>query len=182
MPRPMISLVALSIALVSMAPQVAALQSADSQAAPIFVVRHAERADGGAPSMGGTGSMTGSSDPPLSAEGAQRAERLASMLRDAGITRVFATEFARTRQTAEPLAKRASVAVTVVPAKDLAGLVEQLSAAGGAALVVGHSNTVPEILKALGLEEPIRIADAEYDNLFIIVRGGGSPRLVRLKY
>lgn len=181
MPRPMTSLVALSIALVSMGPQVAALQSADSQAAPIFVVRHAERADGDA-SRGGMGSMTGSSDPPLSVEGARRAERLASMLRDAGITRVFTTEFARTRQTAEPLAKRASVEVTVVPAKDLAALAEKLSEAGGPALVVGHSNTVPDILKALGLKEPVRIADAEYDNLFIIVRGGGSPRLVRLKY
>lgn len=126
--------------------------------------------------------MTGSPDPPLSTEGVRRAERLAGMLRDAGITRVFVTEFARTRQTAEPLAQRAKLELTVVPANDVSGLVAKLTDTDGPALVVGHSNRVPEILKALGVSEAVRIADTEYDNLFIVIRGDGAARLLKLKY
>jgi hypothetical protein len=48
--------------------------------------------------------------------------------------------------------------------------------------VVGHSNTVPDILKSLGVSEPIRIADDEYDRLFVVVRRGGEPELLKLRY
>ena len=51
------------------------------------------------------------------------------------------------------------------------------------ALVVGHSNTVPELLRALKVATPITIADAEYDNLFIVVpQKDAPPLLLRLKY
>ena len=51
------------------------------------------------------------------------------------------------------------------------------------ALVVGHSNTVPELLRALKVATPITIADAEYDNLFIVVpQKDAAPLLLRLKF
>ena len=50
-------------------------------------------------------------------------------------------------------------------------------------LVVGHSNTVPALLKALHVDAAISIADADYDNLFIVVpQKEGRPVLLRLKY
>jgi hypothetical protein len=53
----------------------------------------------------------------------------------------------------------------------------------GNVLVIGHSNTIPELLKRLGVKETIAIADSEYDNLFIVVRGAtGEPTLIRLRY
>jgi hypothetical protein len=70
-----------------------------------------------------------------------------------------------------------------VSAKDAAALSRQVRAAPGNVLVIGHSNTVPELLKQLGVKTPITIADNEYDNLFVIVRpDAGEPTLIRLRY
>ncbi len=53
----------------------------------------------------------------------------------------------------------------------------------GDELIVGHSNTVPDLLQRLGIRDAITIADAECDNLFIVVRpAAGEPTLIRLRY
>lgn len=142
----------------------------------IFLVRHAERADSG--TMAGT---TMATDPDLSEAGRARAESLAMMLKGAGIKAIYTTEYQRTRQTAAPLAKALGIEVTVVPSRDMKGLVEKLKAAASPVLVVGHSNTVGETIAALGISEPVKIGDADYDNLFI-VSPGLKPTLVRLHY
>ena len=141
--------------------------------ATIFLVRHAERADSGGGGM--------ASDPALSAAGRARAASLAAMLKDARLTAVFATELKRTQQTAAPTAKAHQLTVSTVPAAQTAALVAKLKAATGAVLVVGHSNTVPEVIAALGVTPPVTIGDAEFDNLFIVVTGP-QPRLIRLRY
>ena len=142
----------------------------------IYLVRHAERADSG--TMSGT---TMATDPDLSDAGRARAEALAGVLRDAGIKAIYTTEYKRTRQTAEPLAKALGIQPTVVQARDMKALVEKLKAADAPALVVGHSNTVGETIAALGVAEPVKIGDADYDNLFVLVPGT-KPALVRLHY
>jgi broad specificity phosphatase PhoE len=133
----------------------------------VFVVRHAERADAG---MSG-----GSNDPDLSAAGQARAESLAALLKDTRISAIFVTEFKRTRQTAAPLAKALGVEPIVVSSKDMPGLLAHVKARSGNVLIVGHSNTVPEIVKALG-GEAVAIGDSEYDNLFVLT-GAQSLRL-----
>jgi len=145
----------------------------------IVVVRHAERADGGA------SSMMAATDPPLSSAGAARAERLAALLAGAGVTHAYATEYTRTIATVEPLARRLGLSIQQVPAKDTAALVARIHAAGpdDVVVVAGHSNTVPDILKGLGVTEAVTIEDDEYDNLFIVIsRGEGPPTLLRLRY
>jgi broad specificity phosphatase PhoE len=159
------------------------LLSAASAAAQqtVFLVRHAERAD--AASAGAARMATRDADPPLSAAGRERAARLASMLRSAGITAIFSTEFRRTRETAAPLAGRLKLAPVAVPSGDTAALVERVQQVKGNVLVVGHSNTIPDLLKRLGIKDEIAIPDAEYDNLFIIVRPvTGEPTLIRLRF
>ena len=47
-------------------------------------------------------------------------------------------------------------------------------------VVVGHTNTLPEILKGLGLTEPITIAEDEYDSLFVVA-GASPPVFVRFR-
>ncbi len=42
--------------------------------------------------------------------------------------------------------------------------------AGDTVLVVGHSDTVPEIIDALGAGKVPEIADIEFDNLYIVDR------------
>jgi phosphohistidine phosphatase SixA len=142
----------------------------------VFLVRHAERADTAA----GEKPMKGA-DPDLSEAGRTRAASLARALEDAKVTAIFATEFKRTQQTAAPLAKALGIEVTVVPADHTADLVKRIKGAKGNVLVVGHSDSVPEIIKALGVAAPVTIADSEFDNLFL-VRRATPPSLLRLHY
>jgi phosphohistidine phosphatase SixA len=138
----------------------------------VIVVRHAERA-------GGMGADVG-----LSEVGQCRAEMLARMLADTGVKHIYTSEVTRTQQTAEPLAKRLTIQPEVVSAKDLDGLLRKLRTGvpGGIALVVGHSNTVPEIIGRLGGAVP-PIGDNEYDRLLIVTLiGGKQTRVVTLHY
>ena len=143
-----------------------ALLSTATAQSTIFVVRHAEKADA-------------TKDPDLSEAGRARADALAKALRDAHITAIYATEFKRTQQTAAPLAKALGITVTVLPAQDSAAL--KLRALRGNALVVGHGDTIPNLIKALGISAPINIAENDYDNLFVLVLDE-KPQLIRLHY
>ena len=146
----------------------------------IFVVRHAERADGGA---AGGAMATPQTDPPLSAAGHERAARLAAVLRSSDIKQIWTTEFLRTKQTAAPAAEALKVTSAAVPSRDLDALMMRVTSAKSNVLVVGHSNTVPDILKRLGVKDAVTIADSEYDNLFIVVRpAAGDPMLIRMRY
>jgi broad specificity phosphatase PhoE len=143
--------------------------SAAAAQSTIFLVRHAEKA------------ATGGNDPDLSDAGRARAESLATTLKDSGISSIFVTELKRTQQTAAPLAKMLHVEPAIMPAKDSAGLVAKLRALTGNALVVGHGNTIPDLLKSLGIATPISIEENDYDNLFVLVLDA-KPRLIRLHY
>ncbi len=138
----------------------------------VFLVRHAERVDN-------------SSDSPLSPAGERRAARLADLLKDAGVTAIYTTDLRRTIQTAAPLAKASSVEAVALAAGDRDALLAKIRSAGprDRILVVGHSNTVPDLLHALGVDQSISIGDSEYDNLFVLVpRPGAPPHLLRLRY
>jgi phosphohistidine phosphatase SixA len=144
-----------------------ALSSSFSQST-VFIVRHAEKADN-------------SKDVELSEAGHARAEALANMLTDSKISVIYTTEFKRTEQTAAPLAKAFGLTVTTLPAENRAALVAKLRTSTANSLVVGHSNTIPDIIKALGISEPVNILDSDYDNLFVVVLGE-KPYLIRLHY
>jgi broad specificity phosphatase PhoE len=138
----------------------------------VFLVRHAERADAG---------TTPQTDPPLSATGQARAQKLATLLADAGVTSIVTTEFVRTQQTAGPLATKLGVTPETVAADNPAGVVATLKISHGneIVLVVGHADTLPAILKAYGKAD-VTIGDSEFDDLFIIVPATGT--VSRLRY
>src|SRR5437762_10137502 len=135
----------------------------------VVIVRHAEKAD------------NGGSDPDLSSAGRSRADALARILKDSGITAIFTSEFKRTQETATPTATSIGVTATVVPAKDTAALVAKLHQLNGNALVVGHGDTIPNMIKALGINSPIDIPDEDYSELLIVTLGD-KPHLFRLHY
>jgi phosphohistidine phosphatase SixA len=145
----------------------------------IFLVRHAEKA-----------TEANEATVPLSGAGRARAERLAGILKDAGIDAIYATDTDRARQTAEPLAKARKVEIRTYAPRDAEGkpapqlIVDRLKkeAPSGRVLVVGHSNTLPEILAALGHSEKIEIPASHFDDLFVIVPEDGPPTVLRLKY
>lgn len=146
--------------------------SAPAEPLTIFVVRHAERADAGGPAQ---------KDPALSETGRARAAALAKALRDAGVTAIYTSEFTRTQQTAAPLAESLGVKAEVVAAKETPTLIEKLKASSGNALVVGHSNTVPEIIKTLGISTSVTLGENDHDDLFLVLLEP-SPRLLHLHY
>jgi len=137
----------------------------------VFVVRHAEKEAEG-------------DDPPLSAAGRARAERLAMILADVRLAACLATEYRRTRETVEPAARTAGVAVESIAARDLPALLVRLESLpeGSAALVAGHSNTVPALLAALGAPEAITIGEGSFGELFALRRAPGGAELLRLRY
>ncbi|GAB3469338.1 hypothetical protein GCM10027321_38580 [Massilia terrae] len=135
----------------------------------IYIVRHAEKG-------------LESKDPDLTATGRQRALNLATMLRKAGISHVFSTPTARTRQTAEPVAVDSHVALAAYDPRNPQALVDQVRALDGAVLVVGHSNTVPDLVRLFGgAEADKEIPDSEYSRLYQLTPGpDGQMRTVRL--
>jgi broad specificity phosphatase PhoE len=138
----------------------------------IYVVRHAERLDQ-------------STDSPLSTAGVGRAYKLRDLLRSGGITHVFTTERQRTIATAKPLADALKLTPQVVPGVDVRPLLDRLAALKpqDRVLVVGHSNTLPDLLRALGVATPVTIGDDEFDKLFIVVpRKESAALLLRLTY
>ena len=143
----------------------------------VVVVRHAERA------------AVEGDDPPLSAAGAERARSLADAVADLGLTAIYATQRQRTQLTAQPAAARLGIPITVLPiavaAEHAALQASEIRTrhAGGTVLVVGHSNTVPLIVRALGGPDVEAIEDHEFDHLYLVVIPGNGPvRALRARY
>jgi len=165
-------MIALGLAFVAFVPGIASAQSM------VIFVRHAERADGGA----GTGTgMTGApADPLLSAAGEVRAARLATILADSGIKAIYTSEFRRTQDTGKPLATKLGLKVTPVASRDVNDLVGKIKAEHpkDVVLIVGHSNTIPEAIKAYGGRD-MKMADDEYSAIYIVSPATGAMTLIR---
>jgi phosphohistidine phosphatase SixA len=143
----------------------------------VLVVRHAEKAGP-------------SGDVPLSSAGEARAQALVAIGREAGVSAVTTTQFQRTRQTGAPLAAAVGITPEVIDVKG--GVAEHVKGiadairdryAGRTVLVVGHSNTVPAIVTALGGPKLPDLCDDMYDDLFtVIVSAEGTARVVHARY
>jgi broad specificity phosphatase PhoE len=143
----------------------------------VVVVRHAEK---------GTDDPK---DPLLSDAGQARAQRLAAALEDLPLAAAVATQFRRTQQTAQAVAQTQGLEVTVKPIEDSPTYARELAAhirqdhAGHALLVVGHSNTVPDVVEALTGTRPAPIADDEFDRVYVVtLPADGKARFVVLRY
>lgn len=142
----------------------------------IILVRHAELQ---------AAAMAGPKQVPLSQTGSARAARLAGMLKDAGIDAIYVTDFLRTQKTAEPLSRELKERMTVLPKGDPRELVARLHEqhAGQKVLLVGHTDTLPGILKALGYPADVKIDSEDYGNVFVVVpKGDAAPTFLKLRY
>ena len=137
----------------------------------VFIVRHAEQGLDG-------------EDTPLTEAGHQRAARLPSVLRDAGIRVIYTSETRRTIQTAEPATKALAIDSRIVPRRDLDALVSRLAAdhAQDRVLIISHSQTIPMLLKALGHTGEVVVGRDEYDSMFVVMPRPGGPVILRLHF
>ncbi|MCB9831756.1 MAG: histidine phosphatase family protein [Planctomycetes bacterium] len=164
--RPMLSVLLVLLAL--------SWPAAPTKVTTIFVVRHAEKAV-----------VADDPDPGLAPAGSTRAEDLARALRSVGVSACFASQYQRTRSTLAPLAAALGLEVTVYQAGKEKDLAARLRAdyAGKTVAVAGHSNTVPGLLRALGVTDVPTLGEQDYDDLFVVeIAGEGPPRLLHLHY
>lgn len=125
----------------------------------IYFVRHAEK------------SSAPAGDPDLTEAGQQRAEQLSRVLRDKGIRAIFSTNTRRTRQTAGPVSLQTGVPIVLYSNDTTSRFLYRLLELEQPSLVVGHSNTVLQMLRELGLRPSMtEIPDNDYDNLFIVTQ------------
>lgn len=132
----------------------------------VVLIRHADVTPGG-----GT-------DPPLNAAGTARAQELSHVLGDTGITAIFVTSLQRTQATAQPLAGDLGLQPTVQD--DPASVVDAIRslASSTTVLVVGHTNTVPDLIEQLGGPTITPITASEFDRLFLLA----NRRICDLRY
>ena len=151
--------------------------SAQTQPVTVILVRHGEKA------------AQPADNPPLTAQGQMRAGELLKAVRDAGITAIYSTPTVRTLSTAKVTADALKLPVTETPVYNRSvptyadSVAARVKREGGVILVVGHSNTMGAVIKALGGPDVGEIADAEHDNMFVVTVQSGKPaQLVRAKY
>lgn len=133
-----------------------------------YVVRHAEKET--ATTMSNT---TMTSDVPLSAVGKQRAEALKDLLGKENIKHIYSTNFIRTKSTVQPLADAIQVPIETYDLKDPA-FISKLKSIDGNVLIVGHSNTVDDLVNELSGTKEINgdLPDSEYGDLFVVNKRG----------
>lgn len=150
----------------------AALAPLEAQTDPtvVLLVRHAERAE------------DGTDDPPISDIGRERARLLADMLRDADVTHIHTTDLRRTRATGRPTAEGAGLDMLVYDPGDLEAFAQELRATPGRHLVLGHSNTTPQLVEALGGAPGPPIEELEYDRLYVVTLAPDGTSTVRVRF
>jgi hypothetical protein len=131
-----------------------------------FVTRHLQKAEG--------------ADPALTPQGRACAVRLAERLAGESIGAIYVSSTRRARETAAPLAERLGETPLEYDPRDTPALVARLRQEGGRVLVVGHSNTVPDIVAGLGGARPAAIADDRYGDLWLVSADGGATSQLRI--
>lgn len=138
----------------------------------VILIRHADR------------TSSTNSDPPLNTKGEARAQQLIHVLGQSGIEALYHSHFTRSKQTAQPLVAH----LPGIATKQIDAALEikndiLANHAGKAVLVIGHSDTVPDLINQLSESHMPMINDREFDNLFIVtLLGPGKASITSLKY
>ena len=150
-----------------LAAAVAACASVAAEPRPthFYVIRHLQKAEG--------------QDPGLTAAGRRNAEILAGLLEQAPPSAIYASATRRARETAQPAAARYGLTLKEYDPRDTPGLIARVRAEPGTVLIVGHSNTVPAIVGALGGGRIGEIGENDYGILYRFARSGGN--LIRIR-
>jgi broad specificity phosphatase PhoE len=138
----------------------------------VILIRHADRTSSTNP------------DPPLNTKGMVRAQKLIHVLGQSGIMTIYHSHFTRSKQTADPLAAQLP-GIATQQIDDALAIKNHILAnhAGQAVLVIGHSDTVPQLINHLSGDHMPVINESEFDNLFIVtLTDTGGASITRLKY
>ncbi|MFT5705165.1 MAG: broad specificity phosphatase PhoE [Shewanella sp.] len=150
--------------------------NANSNTKIVILVRHAEKqADQG-------------KDPSLTPAGQRRAIQLKLALKDMPLTALYATPFKRTKETLNPISENREITIKVIDVKGgismhVNKVLKAIRAENGNVLVVGHSNTIPLIIKAFGGPKVDDIAEKDYNNIYLLsLPAEGNAGLIHTRY
>jgi broad specificity phosphatase PhoE len=138
--------------------------TAGSGPPPVYVMRHLNTPEG-------------QRDPELLPEGQRAAAALPGWFGRERVRAIYVSDFRRTRQTAAPLAARLRLTPIVYDPADTPGLIARVRAGPRPALIVGHSNTVPEIIEALGGTRPAPLVHADFGDIWRVAADGTTTRM-----
>lgn len=149
----------------------------DAGVTKIYIVRHAER-----------GALNSNNDPEINEAGKARAGDLLRALQNEGIQKIYVSQYRRTQMTADSLRITAGIDTVHYKADnsgdELINAIMQHSDFGKTILIIGHSNTIPKIIRKFGvLDYPQEnIPDAGFDDLFLITYKNEKARVKKTKY
>jgi broad specificity phosphatase PhoE len=130
----------------------------------LYLIRHAEKTEH-------------AEDPGLTKAGRRRAQRMAGWLADKHITAIWSSDYLRSRATAQPLADRLGIPVRLYDPQQLDAFSAELLHGAETALVVGHSNTTPELASLLCGCPVTAMADSDYERFFRVTVSGPGRHL-----
>ena len=133
----------------------------------LYFVRHAEK-------------KPNNKNPTLTLCGSERANQLARLLGTTNIKSIYSTNYQRTMSTAAPLSKKTNLAIKSYSPKHLNKLSLQLINRHETALIVGHSNTTPQLVRLLTNEKIEDIAEDEYQIIYQLHFVHNKPFLTTL--
>lgn len=131
-----------------------------------YLVRHAEKA------------VDGTEDPDLSDAGKQRAMKLASMLKDKHVEKLYATNYKRTQQTLQPLADSLNLEIQIYDHRDAASIERLITdCKGKTAVIAGHSNSTPQLANILINEEIYpKLDESDYTKMWEVIKKGDKVK------
>jgi len=137
-----------------------------------YFIRHAEK----------DRSDSTNKNPSLTIQGLERANKWALFFKDKNIAAVYSTNYKRTQQTALPIAKEQNLEIISYTAKELISEKFIANNKGKNIVIVGHSNTTPELVnRLLGEKKYEDIADRENNNVFIVTLNKNKTTAKRVK-
>jgi broad specificity phosphatase PhoE len=142
----------------------------------IILIRHAEKE---------TAEMTDQNDPPLNAAGKERAERLVKKIGKYHPDAIYSTNYKRTRDTVEPLARKRNKTVQIYDGGKPQDLVNAIMANKTKRFVViGHSYTIPPLVNLITGKDLFKnLQDPEYSVIWVIrMRNGKVSKVEILDY
>jgi len=122
----------------------------------LYLIRHAEK------------ELDGSRDPVLTEVGKNRAKQLAKWFQSKGLLDIWSSDYHRTRDTVKPILAKTGIQLRIYDPGDQAALIKQLQDRQQTALIVGHSNTIPELARLLCNCNIADMEETEHNRLIVI--------------
>jgi broad specificity phosphatase PhoE len=126
-----------------------------------YLLRHFEKQSG--------------ADPQLNEIGRKRAQNLAPLLSSQSISAIYSTDYRRTQQSVSELAALHALPILAYDPSALADFAKHIAKHNNV-LVVGHSNTTPQLIALLG--GPVfSLTEQDYGVLYILNKQAGEVTL-----